>query len=384
MRRDIPLAEYDPCERAPIRVIHRQSSALNQAPYLTDLCNGLPSIILILNQQRQIVYASNKFLELAQISDCRKLIGMRPGEALGCMHAEGSKDGCGTTPACQHCGAARAILSSLAGLKAQEEFHIARLIRCEPETLDLLVQATPFTYIDERFTIFAVTDIRMDMRRQVLEKLLFHDFLNSSADLEQLMNHLATNAPSELKDKIELTRQNLNLLLDEVQTQKDLAMPEVHRQDIKVAAMQAYSLLEELARIFQTLSIAVDHRIELEQVDEKLEVVSDRALIKRILGLLLKDALESSLPHQTVHLGCGLQKGRIVFWVHSQRFIPPSIQLQIFHQRYSAKGKGVLRSAYDARFLAERYLKGKVEYESTPEKGTTFSLSLPKKIKIAR
>lgn len=381
MRRDIPLAEYDPCERAPIRVVHRQSSALSQAPGLTDLCNGLPNIILVLNEQRQIVFASKSFLELAQISDYKKLVGMRPGEALGCMHAEGSKDGCGTTAACEHCGAARAILSSLAGLKAREEFHMARLIRCGPETLDLMVQATPFFYKKERFTLFAVSDIRTEMRRQVLEKLLFQDFLSSSADLEELFEILKANAPTELKSRIEQTCHNFHLLHDEVQMQKDLALSEDHQLSVTLAPIPVSRLWEELVRVYQVLNISADHRIEWDRSGESLEVVSDQALLKRILGLLLKDALESSPVGQPVRVGCQERKGRIEFWVHSRRFIPPSIQLQLFHHRYSSKGKGVLRSAYDARFLAERYLRGQVAYESTPEKGTTFRLSLPKQIK---
>ncbi len=54
------------------------------------------------------------------IDDLAKALGLRPGEALQCIHADDEPSGCGTTKFCSTCGAAIAIVSSLKHNKSVE------------------------------------------------------------------------------------------------------------------------------------------------------------------------------------------------------------------------------------------------------------------------
>src|SRR5512137_2449332 len=115
MSLSIPITAFAPGERVAIDVVRRQASALAESPLTSELFNALLNYVLILNPQRQIVFASRNWQELAPGKRVEDLLGLRPGEALGCIHADERDAGCGTTGFCQECGAVKAILASLAG-----------------------------------------------------------------------------------------------------------------------------------------------------------------------------------------------------------------------------------------------------------------------------
>ncbi|MFA7348153.1 MAG: ATP-binding protein, partial [Desulfurivibrionaceae bacterium] len=63
--------------------------------------------------------------------------------------------------------------------------------------------------------------------------------------------------------------------------------------------------------------------------------------------------------------------------------MPENVQLQIFQRSFSTKGTGRGLGTYSIKLLGERYLKGRVSFTSTPEKGTTFRFRCPHNIETA-
>jgi len=109
-----------------------------------------------------------------------------------------------------------------------------------------------------------------------------------------------------------------------------------------------------------------------------VQLTSDRTLLKRILGNLVKNALEACPPRQTVTLGCELIAGqKIRFWVHNPTPMPREVQLQVFNRSFSTKGPGRGLGTYSVRLLTEKYLKGVAGFTSSPEQGTTFFVTFP-------
>jgi hypothetical protein len=82
------------------------------SPLFRAVLEWLDGFVIVLNEQRQILVADESTAQQAGFEDPAKIIGGRPGDAFGCVHAEGGEDGCGTTRACEHCGALQAILAS--------------------------------------------------------------------------------------------------------------------------------------------------------------------------------------------------------------------------------------------------------------------------------
>ncbi|MEJ2199759.1 MAG: PAS domain-containing protein [Desulfuromonadaceae bacterium] len=167
----------------------RQQQALLNAPFIVDILNTLPDMMLVLNEQRQIVVANDLLLKALGM-DLSQLTGMRPGEALHCIHSEEGPHGCGTAEACAACGAVLTILASQKS--GQQKEGECRLVHSLNGTgaLDLAIQVTPLQIEETSFTVVALKDISSEKRRKVLERTFFHDILNMIGGINGIAKHL--------------------------------------------------------------------------------------------------------------------------------------------------------------------------------------------------
>jgi len=86
--------------------------AMLSSPYVEDILNALPHVALVLNSDRQAIFSNTALLEMFDISDAKKFLGLRPGEIFNCIHANKEPSGCGTSEGCSACGVVLAILES--------------------------------------------------------------------------------------------------------------------------------------------------------------------------------------------------------------------------------------------------------------------------------
>jgi hypothetical protein len=157
MRKRTIVTEFAPAERVPIKVIERQHKAVVASPSVQAAPASAPDFVLILNQQRQIVFASRSLEALLPERSLDSVLGLRAGEALDCVHARELEGGCGTAAACRDCGLIQAILASLEGRKAQVETSLTRVISLAPTALDLLVSAVPFECRGEHYAFLSIS-----------------------------------------------------------------------------------------------------------------------------------------------------------------------------------------------------------------------------------
>lgn len=155
----IPVTFFAAAEREPLEVIHRQADGFRTTPVARTLLHATLNYLFLLNSRRQIVMASENVLELMPARRMDQIIGLRPGEALGCIHADECSGGCGTSRFCSQCGSIHVILSGLKGYRALEECHLLRLVDGKPEALHLQVLATPLVHDQERYTLLTVVNI---------------------------------------------------------------------------------------------------------------------------------------------------------------------------------------------------------------------------------
>jgi hypothetical protein len=160
MATKIRVSFFAPAKREPIKVVQRQAKRLGRSPLTRTVLNASLNYLFLLNARRQIVMASENVLELVPDKKMGEIIGMRPGEALGCVHAYECASGCGTSQFCRTCGTLRVILSGLQGRRDMQECRLTRVVQGREASLELRVLATPLTQDNERYTLLAVEAIR--------------------------------------------------------------------------------------------------------------------------------------------------------------------------------------------------------------------------------
>lgn len=158
--------EYAPAERSDPATILQQHQAWIQQEQTRLIGDAVPNVILVVNNTRQVVYANAKVVQFGNYSNPKKYLGLRPGELINCAHAYETPGGCGTTTACQGCGAVNAILNSLIGKKDVQEITIYRNNAEKP--FQLRIMTTPVKLNDDDYVIFSIQDIQVEKENQRL------------------------------------------------------------------------------------------------------------------------------------------------------------------------------------------------------------------------
>lgn len=377
--------QFAPTERAPLEVLREQHDLIASLPLLRPFLDATPDIFLVLNEQRQIVFANRPLLDLLGLDDDAAISGERPGEALDCVHASETAGGCGTTAFCRTCGAVHAILASLDHRHSVQECRISTR---GGEALDLRVYAQPLVLEGQTYSLFVVQDIRHEKRRRALEHIFFHDLLNTAGGIigfaDLLHEELANGAASALNgtsERLQTLTHHIRWmgrrLADEITAQQQLLAAERGELVVEWQPVETLALLRNEQTTYQQHPIARERQIVLHPQTENHLLTSDAALLRRVLGNMVKNALEALKPGETVTLHSYREGDEVVFTVHNPGHMPPAAQLQVFQRSFSTKGSGRGLGTYSIRLLSERYLGGRVSFHSTPEDGTTFTARYP-------
>src|SRR3954471_13075995 len=100
---------FAPAGRASTANLQEDAEKFLHADSLRKMLDGLPDYALVLNRHRQVVACNSLVLETFSHNDMGEVLGKRPGEIVGCIHAATGPDGCGTDLHCSTCGAVAAI-----------------------------------------------------------------------------------------------------------------------------------------------------------------------------------------------------------------------------------------------------------------------------------
>ncbi len=391
---------FAPAERVSQAEIRRQYEKLAALPFVRDFLDAVPNMSVVLNEHRQIVFANRAFTEFLGVkysdellgkSHCEALnclyadvLGRRPGEAVGCIRASLTESGCGTTPFCRTCGAVISILNSQKrrALDIQECRMICGEEGVNETALDLRVWSRPIEVDGTVYTVFSVMDISNEKRRKVLERIFFHDVLNTASGVKGLADLLVETGLSEMeiKDVSSMISESAGQLIEEISAQRMLSAAE--SGDLKVSAEEIHSLelLYWIIRQFHSQSAAQGKPLVVDKSAEHFNFVSDPVLLRRVLINLVKNALEAVEEGATVTLGSRADSDSVCFTVHDAAVIPPEVQLQVFSRSFSTKGSGRGLGTYSIKLISEKYLHGHVSFISNAEEGTRFDVRYPQVI----
>ena len=370
--------KFLPAEKADPAEVERHREVFASAPVLTAALNGMLNFSLILNLQRQAVFVNKAFAEFLAEHGITDIIGQRPGNLAGCKHAVETVGGCGTTESCLRCGAGQALALALTGKESVQECRI--MSEKLGEDLDLRISVSPFTYNGEEFLLMSLMDISSGKRREVLENIFFHDVLNTAGGVQGLIYLMMESGPVEAKSYVPDAARASARLIDQILSQRDLISAERGDLRLNISEVSSVALLNELAALFRAHVVAKNKSIAVAGDCQDLKISTDKTLLSRILGNLIKNALEAERPGAVITVSCRKTEGGMAFLVHNPGQMPDDSRLQVFQRSFSTKGAGRGLGTYSIRLLTEKYLKGKVSFTTGPG-GTEFKVEYPDSIR---
>lgn len=358
-----------------IEEIEKNTKLLSRNFSFQTLLNKIPDIVLILNHKRQIVYSNDNLLKFLGLDDAKKPLGLRPGEVFNCIHAYETEQGCGSTEFCKECGALKSIVSAMNGEKDVQECRIIE--NNFGGAYDLRVWSSPLEIEGRKFILFSVADISDEKRREVLERVFFHDILNVASSLKGITELMKMELPDDFDEYKKMLENTSKRLLMDIQTQRQLLAAENGSLEVEYAYLNTMEIMNEVRDFCKKYDFAKDIQINISDDSFDGSIKTDNSILGRILINLVKNALEADYPDGEVNIACRREEGRVVFSVANRKLMPDEVKLQIFQRSFSTKGRGRGIGTYSIKLFTEKYLEGKVSFTSKEGEGTVFTVELP-------
>jgi signal transduction histidine kinase len=371
---------FAPAVRTAPSELERRIGVLTNNPITDTLLQAVGGLVAILDENRQILAVNQAFLDGLGCADPASVMGLRPGEALGCIHADAMPAGCGTSPHCATCGAVVSIVTALADDAADERTCVAE-VRRDGGISDLVlrVRACPIDLGGERILMLVLQDATDEQRLAALEQAFYHDVNNVvqalmvAADL--VGDDVDDKERRQLAARIARLVEQLNR---EIQLQKSLHGDAPGVLDVPLDEVVVNDVLGELRRTFLHHPAAAGKTIAVRSAEPGVEVRTDLWLLVRVLTNLVVNALEATEPGGRVEVAAEYAGGAVTFHVRNPAAIPREIQPRIFQKNFTTKsGSGHGLGAWSARMFAERLLGGDVSFTSSDRYGTDFQVRLP-------
>jgi signal transduction histidine kinase len=239
---------------------------------------------------------------------------------------------------------------------------------------DFKVRVSPLTLGGERVYAFVFQDITSAKWRDMHEKMFVHDLNNILSGLigwsEELLNETSVGAATRI---VELA----NHLGEHLVGHRALMQCEAGELQLAWDSIDFVALVASLQTLFGGTDPERKRELVTEQQPNLATLVTDRQLLGRVLGNLVKNALEATERGGTVTLRISGDTERTTFWIHNHSVMPTEVASSLFHRRVSTKGPGRGLGMYAVQVLGEQCLGGQISFQSTEELGTEFRFSLP-------
>jgi len=377
----VEKTHYAPAIRSTKDEILKEYNRVGSQKFFTEIFGAMTGVGAVIDKNRQIVYANDEFLSLLGINTIEPILGKRTGEVVGCIHSNEEEGGCGTSKACEYCGAVNAILESQkSGMKSMKETRISSIIDGKHKSWDLNVSSTPISISGEVFYVLMLQDISDEKRRFVLERIFFHDLLNSAGGLNGLLTMLKEGTdPEEARELIKLSEEASRDIIEEIILHRQLRSAEKGDLDVKIETVNSSVLIESAIGKISSHDVGLEKQIVVSDKSADLDFETDKVLFQRVITNLIKNALEATEKGGSVGIEVVNAINKLVFRIRNAHVIPQEVQLQLFQRSFSTKGLSRGIGTYSIKLLTENYLKGKVSFVSNEKEGTVFSVELNKK-----
>jgi signal transduction histidine kinase len=363
-------------ERVTRQQLESEIRLVSESPIVSGILRTVNGILAVLDDHRQLIAMNSNFMDLLGIDDPESVLGLRPGQILQCVYCDGEPAGCGTTRFCSTCGAAVAIVASLGQDRPVERLCALRTrLGGVERDMALKVRSQPIAVGESRFLLIFIEDVTRQQKYAALERTFYHDINNVIGMMVGNGELLVMeNDSSRARAILSSTRR----LAREISIQKMLASTKSESYNALLETYTTDAIMDELRSFFISHPATGGRTLVYSNHARGHRVVTDFNLLQRVLANMVINALEATEDGGLVKVTSELNRNLLAFSVWNGEAIPEDVQRRIFQRNFSTKnepGRGI--GTYSMKLLGEDMLGGKVSFTSTPEKGTTFSITLP-------
>lgn len=345
-------------------------------PLFVEALNSINTTLLVLNSYRQVVFYNSALMKMLKIDSESDLLSLKPGAVFECTQTELSKSACGTTKSCTYCGIFNTFLASVQDKELSTGEAVLAI--SGNRNVDISVGSKPVVIEGVTFYVVTINDISDEKRKRALERVFFHDIINSAGGLDGLFSVIEMDKSAEnINHVLPMARGLVTSLLDEIQSQRELLKAENNDLVTERRTFSVNKLLSETCDTMTFHPVAEGKEIAFTVSDQDIMLLSDKVLLKRVVVNLIKNALEATSTGDKVTVSYGKESHGVWIAVSNSKSMPGDIQERIFKRSFSTKGEDRGLGLYSVKLFTEKYLGGSVAFESDEEKGTVFTVLLP-------
>ncbi len=370
---------FAPVERASEADLRQAVELAADNPILVEILRDVGGLISVVDSHRQLIAVNDTLLETMGLADGASLLGLRPGEALGCRHAADAPGGCGTGVGCRTCGAAIAMLASQAtGHPVDGECTLAVQRDGKPVDLEFKVRASPISIDGRKFILLFLQDVSEENRRRALERTFFHDLANAVMGVSALAQLLTDDDHGQHPELTRSLNDAVATLVDEVRVQRLLLGKKPDPQSLRKSTFAVGPLVDDLVRLLRAHPAARNRRIDVQVDCRETLLQSDKALLGRVVRNMLVNACEATETNGSIRLFVNADARQATIGVWNSGVIAEEIVPRIFQRHFTTKGgSGRGLGAYGMKLIGESYLGGKVAFTTSAAAGTLFTIKVP-------
>lgn len=348
-----------------------------RTPHLQNFLEVLPMSALVMSQQGDLVFLNQHMFQFIHHKPDSSILGSSYQDLLTAVLNIQHAAPCHTPHACPFCQIKLGIEECKQGMVNTKFAHI----ETEEGTaqLALKMRLAPLKIADAPYILLLIEDVSQEAQFKLLEQTFLHDLQNTVGSLQGISSWLLSADASEIPEIANLIKHISLEITEEIQSQSELLKAEQHQHPLSTSKINSIDFLNSLKETYSTHPVTKGKRILIAEDCDSFEFLTDQPLLRRLINNLLKNALEIEPEGATIQLRTKVSsnKQKALFCVHNETPVKADIAEKLFKEQISTKGRSHGVGLISIKMLSERYLHGKVTFSSTPEHGTTFTVSLP-------
>lgn len=340
------------------------------------IIRNTPMITAVLAEDLSLVFANDLFLDYVSLPSMAAAYGVRPGNLFGCIHSEDTGL-CGESADCPRCGLRLAVEEALNGERSTGHTILIRRTGDSIQPQNIEVTAYRVIWRGTPYAIIHLVRSGERLMREGLERLFLHDALNSISGIQGLAATLRKGGGAQDAKMLGVIESYARGLGEEIKFYRCLRDAEGGALSADPGPVRTDDVMEQVASLNTHL---VDSRGKFVAFDTEtcsLRLNTDARLLKRVLGNLVKNAIEAAPDQGYVLLRCQGDSESVTFSVYNDGAIPEALRSTMFEGGISSKGSGRGLGLYGVKLLTEQFLGGAVSFSSSEEAGTWFHVRFP-------